>query len=185
VPVDPGEHVVQAEAPGKKPWKTAVSVGRGGDTIVVSVPALEDVGAPTTPSASGVQPSAARQPNTEAPPDAPSSSGRTLGWIVGGAGVLALGAGTGFGFAALSDHRDATSRCPSSPCADAAGVSLEENAKTKAWIADAGIGLGLLSVAVGAWLVLRPADAARPAATARIVPTGGRSTVGVSLVAVW
>lgn len=184
-PVDPGEHVVQAEAPGKKPWKTVVSVGRGGDTIVVSVPMLEDVGAPTSPAAAAPQPSASPQPNDQPPSTTSVVSSRTLGWVVGGAGVLALGVGSGFGLAALSDHGGATSRCPSSPCTDATGVSMEDSAKTKAWVADAGLGLGLVGVAVGAWLVLRPADAARPATTARISPTGGRSTLGLSFVTSW
>jgi len=169
-PVDPGEHVVRAEAPGRKPWSATVSVGRGGDTIVVTVPALEDAGALVSAS-----------PGT---PTAPRGPDRTPGWLVGGAGVVALGVGTVFGFAALSEHRSASSQCPSSMCTDAAPVSLEDRARTNAWIADAGIGLGLVGVVVGAWLVLRP-DAGAHAATAGFAPTVGRDAPGGSFVMSW
>ncbi len=170
-PVDPGEHVVRAEAPGRKPWRTTVTVGRGGDTIVVTVPALEDTGA---------QVSAA--PGATGPPRGPD---RTRGWLVGGAGVVALGVGTVFGFAALSEHGSASSQCPSSTCTDAAGVSLENRARTNAWIADAGIGLGLVGVVVGAWLVLRPEAARAPAATASFAPAVSRDAAGGSFVMSW
>ena len=175
-PVDPGEHVVRAEAPGRKPWRTTVTVGRGGDTIVVTVPALEDAGAQVS-AAPGA---------TEPPPlGAPRGPDRTVGWLVGGAGVVALGVGTVFGFAALSEHGSASSQCPSSTCTDAAGVSLENRARTNAWIADAGIGLGLVGVVVGAWLVLRPQAAGAPAATAGFAPTVGRDAAGGSFVMSW
>jgi len=174
-PVDPGEHVVRAEAPGRKPWRTTVTVGRGGDTIVVTVPALEDAGAQVS-AAPGA---------TEPPLGAPRGPDRTAGWLVGGAGVVALGVGTVFGFAALSEHGSASSQCPSSTCTDAAGVSLENRARTNAWIADAGIGLGLVGVVVGAWLVLRPQAAGAPAATAGFAPTVGRDVAGGSFVMSW
>ncbi len=41
VPVDPGSHVVEAAAPGKKPWRTTVQVIGEQASLVVTVPALE------------------------------------------------------------------------------------------------------------------------------------------------
>ncbi len=40
LPVDPGDHLVRAEAPGYEPWSTSVSVTRRGDTVTVKVPKL-------------------------------------------------------------------------------------------------------------------------------------------------
>ncbi len=42
MPVDPGEHVVRAEAPGKEPWEKKISVTAPG-TTTIEVPALADV----------------------------------------------------------------------------------------------------------------------------------------------
>lgn len=40
-PVDPGKHVVEARAPGKKPWSETVEIGATADAKVVTVPVLE------------------------------------------------------------------------------------------------------------------------------------------------
>ncbi len=45
VPVDPGEHVIVAKAPGKKDWSQTVRVEPDGKIAAVEIPALED--APT------------------------------------------------------------------------------------------------------------------------------------------
>jgi hypothetical protein len=42
IPVDPGEHVIEAVAPGKKAWTTTIEVGEAADEVSVQVPALED-----------------------------------------------------------------------------------------------------------------------------------------------
>src|SRR5262249_7541698 len=54
-PVDPGKHVIEARAAGKKPWSTTVEVSAGGALVRVEVPALEDLAvapAPPPPTAS-------------------------------------------------------------------------------------------------------------------------------------
>ncbi|HEY3593994.1 MAG TPA: hypothetical protein VGL13_08970, partial [Polyangiaceae bacterium] len=39
VPSDPGDHVIEATAPGKKAWKTTTALATGGAKVVVTVPA--------------------------------------------------------------------------------------------------------------------------------------------------
>src|SRR5262249_49799358 len=43
LPVDPGEHSVQARAPGRKPWTTSVVIGRDADKKAVDVPPLDAI----------------------------------------------------------------------------------------------------------------------------------------------
>src|SRR5262249_38671945 len=96
VPVDPGEHVIKAVAPGKRSWLRKVQLGEG-DTAEVRVPALEDA-----PDTHAEQPAATR-PLPVA--DTPSDSGRTrrtVGLIVGGVGLVGIGVGTAFGVRAAS-----------------------------------------------------------------------------------
>src|SRR5205814_367080 len=40
LPVDPGEHVFEASAPGKKPWRQAVVISGDGHTTDVTIPPL-------------------------------------------------------------------------------------------------------------------------------------------------
>lgn len=42
VPLDPGEHTVEATAPGKRPWKATIKVGADADAQTVAVPVLGD-----------------------------------------------------------------------------------------------------------------------------------------------
>ncbi|MBM4364335.1 MAG: hypothetical protein FJ104_16770, partial [Deltaproteobacteria bacterium] len=52
-PVDPGEHVVEVTAPGKKPWSATVKVGPDADSQALQVPALEDAAPGSTAPAAG------------------------------------------------------------------------------------------------------------------------------------
>src|SRR5262249_53005866 len=51
VPVDPGEHVVTASLPGKKPWRATVTAKDDGALVTVTVPVLEDLTAASGPAA--------------------------------------------------------------------------------------------------------------------------------------
>jgi hypothetical protein len=173
-PVDPGDHLIEVSAPGRPPWKTSVHVGPDGDAKVVVVPELA-----ATHATASVEPTSAG--GTSEPP---KQGDRTLGWIVGGAGVVALGVGAFFGVRALSDRHDATNGCPSSPCSNADAISTNDRAKTEAWVADVGLGLGVVGVAVGVYLVfVKPKDPAQ--VTARLAPEVGPGRGGVALSGTW
>jgi hypothetical protein len=58
VPADPGEHVVEAAAPGRSPWATTIVVRDDGATLTVRVPALEPL-PPIPPPAPVEEPPAA------------------------------------------------------------------------------------------------------------------------------
>jgi hypothetical protein len=88
-PVDPGTHVIEAKAPGKKPWRHEFTIAAEADRKTVTVPVLEDAppGASTSPaaSASGAssRPSAIR-------PDGPAARPLTTPIYIAGAVTLGL-----------------------------------------------------------------------------------------------
>ena len=96
--VDPGEHAIEMTAKGKKPRKLTVTVAAPSATAappvkVVEIPAFEDA-----PEDKAV-PAAAGTPGQEyRPPEGSTNTGstqKTVGFIVGGAGILAAIAGGG------------------------------------------------------------------------------------------
>jgi hypothetical protein len=91
VPVDPGKHVVAAEAPGQPSWSKEVRVDQPGKVVLVEVPALG------SDSASG---------DASAP-----SEGRSLvpAFVLGGVALAGIGAGVGLIVASSSKeaNRDA------------------------------------------------------------------------------
>jgi hypothetical protein len=70
-PVDPGRHVVEARAPGKKPWSESVEVGAVSDLKTVTVPALvaEEVAPSAAPVVLAVPPPSAAPPRHTPPRD--------------------------------------------------------------------------------------------------------------------
>jgi hypothetical protein len=181
LPVDPGDHIVDATADGQAPWKTSVHVGDNADQQTASLP----------PQMNGVPPAATATATTTAPPEQspPSNTTRTVGFVVGGAGIVAVGVGAYFGVRALGDRSDATGLCPSSPCTDPNGVSKNDSAKTEAWVADFAIGLGLVAVGVGVYLAFVRHDGpttTNPATGAvSLVPIVGPGEAGVGVGGRW
>lgn len=139
IPVDPGRHVVEARATGRRPWsQTIEAVGATRDFQVV-VPALEVEGA-------------APPPITSPPVEEEKSSGsgqRTVGLALAGVGVVGLALGAFFGVKAMGTNDDALAQCPRrapTQCTDK-GLSLTEDARTQALVST------VLVIAGGAALV--------------------------------
>ena len=118
LPIDPGAHTIVATATGKQKWTSQVDVGVQSDTKFIAVPALEDEVTETAgPGAEGS--STKTEDNTETPPPATGGGAnmRTIGLIVGGAGVVGLVVGSIFGIEAISKSSTAKSDCPGGMCA--------------------------------------------------------------------
>jgi hypothetical protein len=176
VPVDPGEHRVEASAPGHESWSTTVSIGAAAASERIDVPALTPSAAPSVPP---IQPAPSVQPaapvsQTSPPREPEPSSPRTAGYIVGGAGVVALGVGTYFGIRALDLNSQAKDKCPTDDTCVDDGAELSDEALTSSRIATVAIGLGVVGVGVGAYLVLS-APSGEPAAALSTawLPGGG------------
>jgi hypothetical protein len=109
-PVDGGQHEVSVSATGKKAWKTTVSVKNESDAVAVTIPPLEDL--PQPPRASSR--AAAGRPSAETART--GSPVRTVGLVVAGAGIVAVGTGSYVALAAKADYDEAKQRCPTGGC---------------------------------------------------------------------
>jgi hypothetical protein len=108
-PVDPGTHIIEAKAPGKKPWRHEFTVAAEADRQTVTVPALENAPAvPSTAPAGGPTSGASAQP-AELRPDAPASRPLTAPIYIAGAVTLGLTSAaviTGITYASRKDEFD-------------------------------------------------------------------------------
>jgi hypothetical protein len=86
---------------------------------------------------------------------------------LGGAGVAALGVGSAFGVLALSKRSDSNKDCQ--PGCTPQGVNLNNQAITDAWVSDFGIGLGVVGIVAGAYLLLTSHGDGPPQAAASLV----------------
>jgi hypothetical protein len=194
VPLDPGKHSVVAKAPGWKPAVIEIDVGPSGDRKVVEIPLLQKEEPPPAPDPSAsVEPPPPTASVILAPPP-PGGQGsergsgqRHVGIGIASFGVASVVVGSIVGLRAKSLHDKAIERCPGSPCPDAEGVRLNEDAQTNALISNLtfGAGLALVGAGVVVWLTAPRAESDAPALSAarltHIRPVIGSSGAALSL----
>lgn len=165
LPIDPGEHTFRAEAPGFSAVTLKVSIPNSASDRVVEIPALTRVATPT-PSASAAVvpsavPSATAAPSVTAtasappdrPPPVPPRSAPVAGYVIGAVGVVGLGVGTYFGLSSLSTYSKAKDACPTRTGCSQDALNQRDSAGTKANISNIGLGVGVVGVAVGSYLI--------------------------------
>jgi len=179
VPVDPGDYLLKASAPGKRPWEKKVAVTEPGATVEVEVPALAD-------APEGPKPSAAPGPRSaggDATLDSGASGGSsqaTIGWVLGGVGVVGIAVGSYFGLQSMSKKSDADGHCDGSVCRDQEGVSLRDDAIAAGNLSTLGFAVGGALVATGAVLVLT-APSGKSRGKAALAPALGPGFGGLVL----
>lgn len=154
MPVDPGEHVIEASAPGKKPWRATVTVGREGDVQSAVVgPLVDDVPREPVPSPA-IASAPARDASAREEPVAEStglSTRRKIALASAGLGVVGLGLGSYFGLRAIQKHGDPERTCTTTPCSSTS-VSLNDDAKLSADLATVSFAVGLAALGGAAFL---------------------------------
>jgi hypothetical protein len=151
IPVDPGEHELEARGSGLRPWSSRFVVAQAHVPSLV-VPVLEPEPAATEPERKRI-------------------SLTPVAWTVGGVGLAALGVGTVFGVAAIVNKNESTDNrnCVSNDC-NPTGASALSRATQDGRIADVSfaVGAGALVTAATLWLIARP-QAARPLRASRVL----------------
>jgi len=143
LPIDPGKHLVEATAPGKKAFSIEVASAGPGAPVVVEIPALDDAPRGDLPGAPG--------PGGPLPAVAPRDTGgarRGAGFVTGAIGLVGIGVGAAMGVSARSGWNQAQSQdCKGTVC-NQAGVNLVASARSAATISTVGfVGGGLLTAA--------------------------------------
>jgi hypothetical protein len=195
VPVDPGEHVVEVAAPGKKPWTEKVEVPSAPRTVSVSIPELED--APLPPPPPSITSAGNNPPPVEADV-APRSGGGANGqkvaaYVIGGVGVAALATGVVFGLksrstnASAEDLRpdrapDGTWNCPGGQEELDRHADLVDDAESQQLIGfiGAGVGVAALTTAV---ILLVTADDGPSGSAVTVAPMWASDVRGATLTA--
>lgn len=205
IPIDPGRHAIRATATGRQAWETTVDVPEG-RVVELSVPknltpvvvARAPAPAPTVVPAPTAAPSAAPAPapvvesgqteTTAAPFPSPivdedrGSAQRTVGWVVAGSGLAALGVAGGFGIYSLDRRSRSNSHCTGTSC-DATGVGLRNDAIKAGNVATVTGIAGGAAVLGGLLLLFTSPSAPEPtkAGSIRAVPNVAWGSGGVTV----
>jgi len=191
VPVDPGEVEFTASAPKFETYRTTINVFGEGRILDVTIPRLArrseplaatepktPIPAPRTVTVPVISPVT---PVAETRADPPRSEGHsalpTIGWVIGGAGVLTLAGGGVLALIAKNSFNSAKSAfdaCKDNAC-DKRTQADESSAIRKAnWATGLVIG-GAIATAVGAVFVIAgsgESDATHPSVAVGVSPAG-------------
>jgi hypothetical protein len=194
LPLDTGDHVIEASAPEYRPWRTTVKVPSEAGAGTVEVPALEPVPSMPPPVAAPVAPPPTGNPEIPTEPP-PASSGRTIAaWTSVVVGVAGIATGAVFGFLTLQERDNANKLChpntgaPGGHC-DPGGHSDIDRAYTYATVSDVAFGVGAAGAIAATYLLLRgpgtsasngTGNAAHPASVS-VAPAIGPTQVGLAV----
>jgi serine/threonine-protein kinase len=166
VPVDPGDHVVSARAPGHRDWSATRAAGGAGTTATIDVPVLER------------EPSGASSAVADARP-AERAGGlgtqRVIALVSGGLGIVGVAAGTFFGLRAVSQKNDYQAHVGADGrCADATCESSSHDAFASGTLSTIAFVAGGVLLATGAVLWLS-------APKMRVAPIAGSRAAGLAI----
>ena len=184
MPVDGGEHVVRATAPGKEPFATTVIVAKESDAQTVEIPILAAAPAAAVvppPASSPPAPSALASMSSSVTPERTPSIRRTLAYVLGGAGLGQLVVAGYFGWRAFDKNRMSNDLCPTKDSCTSEGSSLSNQAGSAADVATVLTVTGIASVATGVYLLLTSTDKSAPVSSTESKLTFDLSPRGVTV----
>jgi hypothetical protein len=176
IPLDPGEHVISASAPGHVPWSTRIVAREAAPAVTIAVPALEPHAKASAPVGAAARPLDRHEP---APAEAGLGTQRTLALVAGGVGVIGVVVGSVFGLKSMSSRNDADPYCDEdSRCWDHRAYDAAEDAVTAGNLSTLGFLVGGLGLAGGAVLwFTAPSTTATESAALGVGPASMRVKV--------
>jgi hypothetical protein len=186
LPLDPGDHTIEASAPGYQTWRTRITIGSGQTVSTVTVPRLVEALAPSAPAA----PTAPSSPPVDSPevardatieesatgsrgagaPGAPvMSNPHILTWTAVGIAGAGIVVGTTFGALTFGARDSARSECPNNRCTPG-GIDDIRHARTDATVSTIGFGVGIAAAAAAGYLLIRGDGGSSAAPTAAVRP---------------
>jgi serine/threonine-protein kinase len=159
IPVDPGEHVIEASAPGHRTARRIVRVEPGPYSTEIVIGPLAPLPAstpePASKKVSSATPTPSRRDSVHEPTSSVSGGVPASAWVVGVVGIAGLGVGGYFGLRAARREYDARDLCPRSPaCDDPRAVTLTEEAKDAALVSNIGFAVGVVGAVSAVGLTL-------------------------------
>lgn len=195
--LEPGTHVVTANAPGRSSFEASITIAAG-TTEVLRIPVLAptETSPPEPPAALDppIASAAAVAPN---PPvtllavqqEQPWRTPLTASLLAVGVGALSMGAICGA--RAMADGDEIERLCGAGRCTTDASWAmsqrLEARARTEARLADVALPLGAVALAAGAYLLWTKPRARHEGPTSKLhlAPTASPHALGTSLRGTW
>ncbi|RYE83323.1 MAG: tetratricopeptide repeat protein [Myxococcales bacterium] len=146
LPLNPGAHSIEVQAPGHEPRVWSLDVREGERRELSLAPGARLAVPSATPPPAAVA--------STAPRPAGRSTRSTVGWAAGSVGAAALLASIGLGAWAYERQRYVSAHCPGGVCEDARGLQASGELRSLTRVSTGAFVTGLLGLGAGTYLVL-------------------------------
>jgi hypothetical protein len=170
VPIDQGQHAIEATAASKRPWTKTIVVGAPSSREKLSIPPLDDL--PTETSSQNAAERSGLSPSGLSP-------WQKIGLVTGGLGVLAIGVGGYFGVQAIRKNNASSDGCDGDLCTPEASQTRLE-ARTAGDVST-GAFVGGGAFLIGGAILYFAGGASPSKRGARVLPSLGTSSLGVAV----
>lgn len=170
--VDPGEHEIEATAPGMSKARLVRQLAEGDHATIELALSPLAASSPVPPSPTA-PPLVAPQPRDSSPAADGAQPARRpplLGYAITGIGAASLTAGLVFGWKALERKGFRDDHCDSTGC-DPEGLDADADGRKWATWSTVAAGVGALAIGAGLYLAISSSGAGKPSA-ATLHPTG-------------
>jgi hypothetical protein len=176
LPTDPGEHEIEATAPGFLRVVSTVKLTASASAFA-TLELKRDPRAPAHTKTAGVAAAAAASPTTAPPPRVePTSSpahgtsaGKVMAYVSYTVAAAGLGVGIAFGQSAMHDEKELRDSCPNRVCSEQQKNSLEA-AQTKGTISTIGFAVAGAGLTVGTVLLFTSGSSSDTKAGGKALP---------------
>jgi hypothetical protein len=166
LPLDPGDHAIEASAPDHKPWSITVRVPNEAGGATIQIPPLELLPVAPPPVVATTAPLPVLPP---APPPE-SGSGRAIAtWSGGILAVAGVAMGTVFGVLTFQERSNARSLCSNGVCKPG-GTDDIHQAYTDSTVSTVGFAVGAAGAVVATYFLFQGKPSTSTGAAARPSP---------------
>jgi hypothetical protein len=198
VPIDAGQHTIEASAPAHKPWTSTVDVPQDGANVSVTIPALEalpvepapppPVAGPPGAGANGAAGGVGGPGVVPGGGDAAGSVGhgqRVVGVVIGSMGIAGLAVASVFSVIAKNKYNDSLGNCAQSDpnrC-NQDGVNQRNDARDAGNVASVAVSVGAAALLGGVvvWLTAPQAPSGAASASASLASSASASSLRVGI----
>jgi hypothetical protein len=177
LPLDPGAHEFVVSAPGFESRAFQIQLAEGEARALEVEPgnAVSNLKPATRPASSSTT-------NPPATTTGNHSSKRTLGFALGGVGIVSLGVGAVSGALMLNKKHTVADECHADKSCSSAGLSAAQSGRTLEMISNVAWIAGAATLAAGAYFVLTGSSSAEPSTALGLTPnpTGGQVSLSRS-----
>lgn len=189
LPIDSGDHVVEAVAPHKNKWRAKLKITEGQSVKVKIPPLTDEADTSNVPDGEDDSVPPPLPADANAQPQSDGSTQRLVGYIALGFAGASVAVGSVFGFMAKSKQSDASPLCRTDTSCTTAGAALIDSAQTYATISTVFFVAAGVSALEGLTLLLtapkRAAASPAPKQGIRVELSAPHSVAGLSLRGDW